>query len=228
MKNISTIILTSLSNWFNIQIEELKQEVSPIEDLSQEDHSKFLKIKNEYNSLINRKFVLFSDRIKLEMPHLTRSQISLHFDWCNKQLSKKQKLVIIKKTYDNQIKEFISQTIKQIEDEKIFLKREAEIELKNQKVLSKKEFDFNLIKQWRKAKIKEMIQASEMRKKEMDDNLITEMLLETKKEKKKDYTKSLLDNYHYELSKKKEEENIVLLQLQSKIDLEKKLEISVR
>jgi hypothetical protein len=100
--------------------------------------------------------------------------------------------------------------------EKEMIKEEEERQIQIQSSIAKRENVNNRIMEWRRQRLVEMKIMAEQRAIEMQTAIEDEMKLEQIKEKKREYTKSLLESYHAELIKKREEELEIRKELQCK------------
>jgi hypothetical protein len=100
--------------------------------------------------------------------------------------------------------------------EKEMIKEEEERQIQIQSSIAKREIVNNRIMEWRRQRLVEMKIMAEQRAIEMQTAIEDEMKLEQIKEKKREYTKSLLESYHAELVKKREEELEIRKELQCK------------
>ncbi|KAI9331892.1 hypothetical protein BDR26DRAFT_869865 [Obelidium mucronatum] len=164
--------LDNLQTRHKQQLTALKQEfkgyMDPIDDLdrrTQETHFRFEKVRLEYKTVELKK--LFYNRLEVEFPNLSKSDIKFHSTWTEKHSAYKARLNALSKNYQTQVSEFIKSAVHQFpiasQQFLLKLKEEADHEL----ALKKMEEMHQKLSEWRTQRIQDIQRSEEIRQFEL-------------------------------------------------------------
>jgi hypothetical protein len=212
-----------LINGYRKQLEMLKAQLTTAHAISEKDYVQFQKLKEEYQHQVGDRFVLLCERVKKELPHLTKQQISELDDISNKRQLYLEKKSILNRVFLEQSNDLINHTFKSILDEEEFLKHQIEKDKLLQAKLEDMELRHFTLMKFREKKLEKMKLEAETRRLELEKQMQLESQRNEKERQRRMQTKNELAGYHQQLLQCRLEEEKIQKQLKEREEAEKRV-----
>jgi hypothetical protein len=216
-----------LINEYHKQLESLKAHLLISHKYPENDYLLFQKLKEEYYHQVGDRFVLLSERVRKELPHLTKEQISELYDISNKRQSYIEKKLILYRVFMDQCNDLVDRTIKSVLEEEEYLKKEMERDLMMKARIEDMELRHHRLRKFREEKLQNMKLEAETRKIELEKQLVLENKRIEREQQRRMRTKQELALYHQELMQLRIEEEKTQNQLKERENYEKRLAAKV-
>lgn len=119
--------------------------------------------------------------------------------WCQRAQSYKTQKETLQVLFRSKIKEFIENSISQIEQERVLINQNEQIQQKLENQLEKAEKNHNKLLKWRNQRILDMKADIEKRDEEMRQELLLEKQKQEREELKRSAIKEKIEEYHQHL-----------------------------